>query len=336
MNNVLLVDNIEGRNQLVIRPLEMPEPGPGEVRYQVHAIGLNRADLLYVQGGHYTETVLPSRIGYEACGVVTAVGPGVTDYAVGDRVTALPFGDPKYSVGGEFAITPARYLAPWPTGYSAVEAAGAWMQYLTAYFPLRELAKVGRGDSVFITAASSSAGLGAIQLGKLLGAQFIAGTRSSSKREFLLQAGADHVAITDEGDLSGQILAVAKDGVRMVYECVAGNFFYQYADALARNAEIFVYGALGGSSTIEAPILPLIRKGAIIRTYSLINHIYDMPAVARARDFIGGAMASGAIRPVIDRVFRFDDALQAYEYMSSGAQRGKIVMVTQYAQDSRI
>src|SRR5689334_17542508 len=104
MPRTLLFDLIDGQPKLVFRDLEARTPGPGEVRYQVHAIGVNRADIAYMEGGHYTRTVFPSRICYEACGVVDAVGAGVTAIKVGDRVSAIPFGDPEYSVGAESAI----------------------------------------------------------------------------------------------------------------------------------------------------------------------------------------------------------------------------------------
>jgi len=128
MSHVMLIDKIDGKPQLVIRDIERRVPAAGEVRYVVHAIGLNRADLLYMRGEHYTETVFPSRIGYEACGVIDAVGEGVTGFAVGDRVSAIPFGDPNYGTGGEIAITPVAFLAPWLSSLSAVEAAASWMQ----------------------------------------------------------------------------------------------------------------------------------------------------------------------------------------------------------------
>lgn len=332
MNEVLLVDEIDGKNRFVIRPIDMTDPEPGDVRFQVHAIGLNRSDLTYLLGAHYAPTVVPSRVGSEACGIVTAVGAGVQEYQIGDRVCVMPFGDPKYGVAGEFALSPKQYLAPWPEGYSAAEAAGAWMQYLTAYFPIHELSGVAADDAMLVTAASSSAGLGAIQLGKLLGVTVLANTRTAAKRDFLLSAGADHVIVTDDGDLAGQIMACTNGrGVRMVYEAVAGDFLNSFSNALAMNAQIFVYGSLGGSPTIAADIMPLIRADASIRFHSLITHMRDPASVCRSRDFIVAAMRSGTIRPVIDKVFRFEDALEAYSYMESGAQQGKIVMTTKYA-----
>jgi NADPH:quinone reductase-like Zn-dependent oxidoreductase len=332
MPKVLLFDVVDKIPQLVIRNIEAAQPGPGEVRYRVYAIGLNRADVLYMQGDHYTPTTLPTRIGYEACGIVDAVGSGVTGFKVGDRVSALPHGDVRYCVGGEFAITPASFLADWPDGFSAVEAAATWMQYLTAYYPLKETAQLGPGDAVLITAASSSAGLGAIQLSKLLGAKVIASTRTNEKRDFLLAAGADHVVAMSDGNLTEQILACTdSEGVRVVYDAVAGRFMNEYAGAIATKGRIFVYGMMGGSPTVECAILPLVRKGASIEAYSLINVMREPGAVDRGRRFISLALRAGALRPIVDRVFRFEAALEAYAYMDSGAQKGKIVLRTALA-----
>jgi NADPH:quinone reductase len=336
MPKVLLFDVVDATPQLVIRNIEAGQPGPGEVRYRVHAIGLNRADVLYMQGGHYTPTTLPARIGYEACGIVDAVGPGVAGFKVGDRVSAIPHGDIKYCVGGEFAITPAHFLAAWPDGFSAVEAAATWMQYLTAYYPLKQTAQLGPGDAVLITAASSSAGLGAIQLSKVLGAKVIASTRTNEKRDFLLAAGADHVVATSDGNLTEQILACTdNEGVRVVYDAVAGQFMNQYAGAIATKGRIFVYGMMGGSPTVECGILPLVRKGATIELYSLINVLREPGAVHAGRQFISLALRAGALRPIVDRVFSFEDALAAYAYMDSGAQKGKIVLRTALAEGAR-
>jgi NADPH2:quinone reductase len=330
----MLIDKVDGQPQLVTRDIEPRMPAAGEVRYVVHAIGLNRADLLYMQGNHYTETVFPSRLGYEACGIVDAVGEGVSGIAVGDRVAAIPFGDPEYGTAGEFAITPAVFLAPWPSEFSAVEAAASWMQYTTAYFPLVELAKVGPNDAVLITAASSSAALGAIQIAKILGAQVVASTRTPEKADFLRAAGADHVVFTDEGNVSPQILeAVGSQGVRVVYDPVAGAFVKEYSGALARAAQVFIYGGLSGSSIVECPVGDFVRAGASVHFYSLINVLMDSSAAERAKAFILQAIREQGLKPIVDSVFSFEDAAMAYSHMESGKQKGKIVLSTKFAKD---
>lgn len=329
MPKVLLCDLIDGKPGLVLRDMRADEPAAGEVRYRVHAVGLNRADILYMQGGHYTHIRFPTRIGYEASGIVDAVGPGVSEFKIGDRVSAMPFGDPKYCVAGEFAVTPAQFLAKWTEGYTAAEAAGTWMPYLTAYFPLTEISKVAPGDAILITAASSSAAIGAIQLARSFGATVIASTRTNAKRDFLLATGAHHVVATSDGNVAGQILEITGgQGVRVIYDAVAGPFMNEYAEAVAAKAQIFVYGAMGGKPTVECPILPLIRKGVTIELYSLMNYIREPGAARRAQEFISQLLQLSVMRPIIDRVFPLEDALEAYSYMDTGAQRGKIVLRT--------
>lgn len=334
MANVLLVDQVDGKNALVMRDVDPAQPGPGEVRYQVHAFGLNRADLLYLAGYHYTPTIIPSRVGFEACGIVDAVGAGVTGFKVGDRVTCLPIGKPAYSVAGEFAIMPENFLAPWPEHLSTEEATSAWMQYSTAYYPFCELAQVGAGDVVLITAASSSAGVGAIQLAKHLGATVIASSRTPAKADFLRQVGADHVVTHDRGSLSEQIAALPIGGrqLSMVYDAVAGPAIASYADALGLKAQVFIYGALSGELTIECPILPLIRPGASIHLYSLLNMFPEPGALQRVKDYLGPLIADGSLRPLVDRVFPFEEAFAAFAYLEAGDQKGKVVVRTRFAE----
>ena len=332
MNNVLLVDRIDGKNRMVLRPVEPPALGPKEVLYRVHAIGMNRADLLYLEGNHYTATILPSRVGYEACGIVTAVGDEVTEYRAGDRVCALPFGDPLYSTAGEYAITPANYLVGWPRDFTAAEAAASWMQYLTSYMPLKEVADISEKDVVLITAASSSAGLGGLQLARHLGATVVATTRTIAKRDALLNAGAHHVVVTGQGDVAQEILdATGGRGVTVAYDPIAGRSIFDYAQALAKNARIFVYGVLS-SPEFSAPIVDLVRIGAHIHIHSLINYMPNLEIVARAKSYLLSAMESGELRPIIDKIYPFEDFEEAYDYMRSGNQFGKLVLETRFVE----
>ena len=128
--------------------------------------------------GQYLEApVFPSRIGYEAAGIVDAVGPGVDGIQIGDRVSTIPsFSVGKYGVYGESAIVPAHSVAGYPDTLSAVEGAAIWMQYMTAFGALVEYGRLKKEDAVLITAASSSVGLAAIQIAKYIGALAVATT----------------------------------------------------------------------------------------------------------------------------------------------------------------
>ena len=147
----------------VLRIMDEPaqEPGEGEVRINVEAIGLNRAEVLFRQGLYLEKPTFPARIGYDAAGTVDALGAGVTGFKIGDKVSTIPsFTMSKYGVYGDSAVVPATALAHYPDNLSPEQAASIWMQYLTAYGALISLGKMKAGDYVLITAASSSVGYG--------------------------------------------------------------------------------------------------------------------------------------------------------------------------------
>lgn len=328
MPTVLQFDAVGERHQLVFREVAAAMPAPREVRLKVCAYALNQADLLFMRGRHYAVASLPARIGYEACGIVEAVGAQVTRFRAGDRVSTIPNVDGPYLVAGEFALAHEDFLSVWPDGFSDAQACAFWMQYLTAYFPLKESFAVGAGDWVLITAASSSAGLGALRVAKLLGANTIATSRTQAKRGVLLDSGADAVIATDHEPLAERVLDItAERGVRVVNDTIGGSFVARYVEALAEHAHVYVHGALLGEMEVKFPILALVRKAASLHGYSLINHTRDSRALARGKRFVTEALASGSLPPPrIDRIFGFDQAIEAYEYMESGAQVGKIVV----------
>lgn len=221
------------------------EPGPGEVRYRVHAFALNRADLMAMEDTHYFLANYPSRVGWEACGTVDAIGEGVTAFKVGDRVTAIPGTDFDHGTAGEYAITLERFLMAWPDGYSAVEATSWCMQSFTAYFPVRRHRPIGSGDTVLVTAGSSSAAVGMTQLVKYLGGRVISATRTGEKADFLMAVGADVVVATDHENLAERMREVTDGvGVQVAYDCLGGDYVGNYVDGMAFEGAIFIYGGM--------------------------------------------------------------------------------------------
>ena len=172
-------------------------PGPHEVRIKVKAIGINRAESMWRNDKYVEPVKYPAGLGYEAAGIVDAVGQDVTGIAVGDEVNLIPsFSMTQYTTYGEVIIAPDYAVVKHPKSLSFVEAASIWMMFLTAYGALIEDAKVTKGDFVIIPGASSSVGLAAIQIANYAGATSIALTRTSEKRKQLLGAGAVHVIST--------------------------------------------------------------------------------------------------------------------------------------------
>src|ERR1700681_4374626 len=178
---------------------QLPAPGPREVRIEVKAIGINRADSMWRTDKYVEPVKFPAGLGYEAAGVVEAVGKDVTDVAVGDAVSTIPaFSLNQYSTYGEVILAPDHAVVKHPKSLSFVDAASVWMMFITAYGALVFDAHVKTGDFVIIPAASSSVGFAAIPIAHYAGATPIALTRTSKKKQRLHEAGAAHVIVTQE------------------------------------------------------------------------------------------------------------------------------------------
>ena len=312
---------------LKIEELPLVDPAEGQVRIKVEAIGLNRAEVLFRQGQYLEAPELPSRIGYEAAGVIDAVGPGVSGIAVGDRVSTIPsFSVGQYGVYGESAIVPAFAAARYPDNLSPVEGAAIWMQYMTAYGALVEFGHLKEEHTVLVTAASSSVGLAAIQIAKSAGALTIATTRGAAKRQFLVDSGARHVVVTDDEDLEEQVKEITGGkGADIIFDPIAGPFLGQLANASAPGAIIFEYGALS-MKPARFPLFEAIGKGLTVRGYTLFEIVKDPNKLDAGKRFIFDGLESGALKPVIDSTFSLDNIVEAHRHMESNQQKGKIVV----------
>ena len=316
-----------GPEVLKIEDLPLAQPGEGEVRLNVEAIGLSRAEVMLRQGRYLDAPELPSRLGYEAAGIVDAVGPGASDIHVGDRVSTIPaFSMGEHGVYGESAIVPSYAVAGYPGNLSPAEGAAIWMQYLTAFGALIDIGRLKEGDAVVITAASSSVGLAAIQITKAAGALAIATTRGAEKKQFLLDAGADHVIVTNEEDLAETVMAITVGkGANLIFDAVGGPLLEMLADAAAPGALIVEYGALSPAPTIF-PLFSSLKKGLTVRGYTMFEIVKDAERLARGKQYTYEGLDSGALKPLIDRTFTLNAIVDAHRYMESNQQKGKIVV----------
>ncbi|HWK40704.1 MAG TPA: zinc-dependent alcohol dehydrogenase family protein [Croceibacterium sp.] len=316
-----------GPEVLQIEDLPVTDPGPGEVRIRVEAVGLNRAEAMYRAGRYPVAPQLPSLIGYEGVGTIEAVGPNVVGFSEGDRVCVLPMiQQGQYGIWAEQAIVPARILLPAPPGLTPAEAASIWMQYLTA-FAIIEVANVGIGDGVIIRAASSSVGIAAIQLANWAGSISIACTRTSAKAQALLAQGAAHVVATDEEDLVERVMAITGGkGARTAFDPVGGPYVDTLARALAERGILFIYGGLSDQPTPYAH-WPCAMKGLSMRGW-VASEIWNHPhRFANAQQKILAGLASGDLRPVIARQFEgLESLVEANAFLESNQQVGKVVV----------
>ena len=168
---------------LKIESLDIPPPSADEVQIDVKSIGLNRAEVMFRTHAYMQEAQFPSRLGFEAAGIVKTVGTAIASFRKGDVVSLIPPADvARWGTYGELANVPARNLVKHPRNISFEEAAASWMQYVTAWGALIEQAKLTASDFVIVTAASSSVGIAAFQVAKAVGATVIATTRTRAKR----------------------------------------------------------------------------------------------------------------------------------------------------------
>src|ERR1700722_17975633 len=248
----------------------VPAPGPNEVRIKVKAIGINRAEAMWRNENYVEPVKSPAGLGYEAAGVVEAVGRDVTDFAVGDAVSTIPaFSLNRYSTYGGVILVPVHAVVKHPEALSFVEAASVWMMFLTAYGALIFDAQVKRGDFVIIPAASSSVGLAAIQLTNYAGAIPIALTRTSEKKKRLHEAGAAHFIATQERDMVAEIMRITNgNGARVAFDPVGGPDFPKLISALTNQGLVYIYGVLSEGDT-PIPVLEMIPKMRAVKGYSI-------------------------------------------------------------------
>ncbi|WP_454827594.1 zinc-dependent alcohol dehydrogenase family protein [Paraburkholderia xenovorans] len=316
----------------VLEFIETPvaAPGPHEVRIKVEAIGLNRAESMWRNDAYIEPVSFPAGLGYEAAGVVDAVGAEVTGIAPGDKVNVMPsFSMNQYFTYGEVILAPDYAVVKHPESLSFAEAASVWMMFVTAYGALIEDAKVTTGDFVLVPAASSSVGLAAIQIANYAGATSIALTRTSAKRQQLLDAGAAHVIATAETDLVAEVMRITDGkGARVAFDPVGGPTFTKLLAALSFQGIAYIYGALSEEAT-PLPVLEMIARMLTVKAHNIWLTSGDAARRKAAVDYVLKGLESGALKPVIDRTFTFDDMVEAHRYLETNGQFGKIVVTVQ-------
>src|SRR5260370_4060891 len=327
MSRTIKLAKAGGPEVLDFVKVQVPAAGANEARIKVKVIGINRAEAMW-RVDDYFEPVksFPAGLGYEAAGIVDAVGKDVSGFAAGDDVNVIPsFSMNDYATYGEVILVPDYAVVRQPRALSFIEPASVWMMFVTAY-GLIDDAKVTKGDFVLILAATSSVGLAAIQIANYTGATTIALTRTSAKKRQLLDAGAAHVIATEEVDLVGEGMRITNgQDARVAFDPVGGPGFPKLISALAFGGIIYIYGLLGAGVT-PLPVLEMIAKAASTKAHNMSLTSGDETRPKPAIEFVTHGLQSGALKPVIDRTFTFDEMADAHRYLEQSGQFGKIVV----------
>ena len=308
--------------RIVERPV--PRPGEGEVLIKVAAAGINRPEVLQRMGAYPPPPGAPSIPGLEVAGTIVATGPGVERDLIGQPVCALIAG------GGyaEYAVAPYGQCLPVPEALSMAEAAAMPETLFTVWTNLFERGYAAEGDTVLVHGGTSGIGTMAIGLCKLFGVTIVVTAGSDAKCAAALKVGADHAINYKTEDFVERVKTITGGkGVEVVLDMVGGDYVPRNMQCLAddgRHVSIAVQG--GGQATI--PIFEIMRRrltltGSTLRPRSVAFKTAVADELART---VWPHVAAGALKPVIDTVFPFDQAPDAHRLMESGDHVGKIVL----------
>jgi NADPH2:quinone reductase len=322
MPNAIRIHSYGGPEVLQWEPVDLPEPGPDEVRLRHTAIGLNFIDI-YERTGLY-QSALPITLGREAAGVVDALGSRVKQFAVGDRVAYVGSASGSYS---EYRAMPAERLVGLPEGIQDTQAAAMMLKGLTAQALLRQVHRVRKGETLLIHAAAGGVGLIAVQWAKHLGAKVIAVVSSESKAALVREQGADHVILTNE-DLVAQVKSITHGrGVRVVYDSVGKDTFMASLDCLQPRGMMVTYGNASGPVPAFVP-LELSKRGSLFLTRpTLFHYIAKRSELQRAAKELFELVLKGAIGIHVGQTFALKDAAQAHRALESRQTTGSTVLV---------
>jgi NADPH2:quinone reductase len=303
--------------------LPVGEPGPGEVRVRHVAVGLNFADT-YFRTGLYPAP-LPAGMGVEAAGVVEAVGPGVTGFAEGDRVTYT--GSPLGAYSTE-RVMAASHLIRLPDGIPFETAAAVTMRGLTCAYLLRRIAELHAGDTVLLHAAAGGVGLVFSQWARLLGVDVI-GTVSTDEKAAVARAhGCTHTIVYPREDVAARVRELTGGaGVPVAYDSIGRATVPSSLDSLARRGLLVCFGTSSGPiPPIDA--MQLAVKGSLFVTRpALADYIADPAERAALAGELFGHIAAGRITVPVNQRYALDDAVQAHRDLESGRSVGASVFV---------
>jgi NADPH2:quinone reductase len=312
-----------GPEVLRIEDVDPGKPGPGELQLRHHAIGVNYIDV-YDRTGLYPVASLPSGLGREAAGVVTALGRGVRGFKVGERVAYVWPNPGAYS---ELRNVPAERTVKVPRGISDEQAAALMLKGLTAQFLIRRTYRVQRGDPILVHAAAGGVGLILCQWARALGAKVIGVVGSDAKAEIARRHGCNHVLISGRDELVAGVKALTGGaGVAVVYDAVGRDTFMESLDCLRRRGMMVTFGNASGPVPPIAP-LELSKRGSLFLTRpTLFHYIATRPELESAARELFAAVRARKVRVVIGQKYPLRQAADAHRDLEGRRTTGSTVL----------
>ncbi len=316
---------------LVLEEVDAPTAGPGQVLVDVHASAVNFPDVLMIEGKYQNRPPFPFSPGGEISGTVAALGDGVTDLAVGDRV----FGG--VGVGGfaEQMAVPAAALRSMPEAMSFAKASGISTTYGTSYYALKQRADLKPGETLLVLGAAGGVGLAAVELGKAMGATVIAAASSDEKLEIARQAGADELINYSDGELKEKVKALTDGrGADVIYDPVGGDLFDQCMRSVAWYGRVLVIGFAAGDIP-KVPInLILLKSCQVVGVFfGAWSGRFQDEAAENFREILE-LYEAGKIDPLIGAEYPLKDYAKALRDLSERRAIGKVVVNVRPAEDA--
>ena len=297
-------------------------PGPAQVRVRISAAGLNYADLLVTKGQYQVKQEPPFIPGFEAAGIIEAVGPQVSAFKPGDRVMAIP----DTGAFAELMVMAADRVYPAPRGLDDAEAAGFPIAYGTSYLALVEQARLRAGETLLVHGAAGGVGLTAVEIGKALGARVVATAGGPDKCAIATAHGADHTIDYKAEDIRERVKTLV-GGVDVVYDPVGGSAFEASLRVVNWNARILIIGFAGGPvPQIPANIL-LVKNVAAMGFYFGSWRQRRPDAVRQAFAALDGMVQAGQLKPLVSHRLDLADFRRGLELIQSRQSSGKVVLV---------
>src|SRR5213594_23467 len=311
-----------GPETLRYEDVEQPVPGPGQVLVKIEAAGVNFIDV-YQRTGHYKAPV-PFTLGQEAAGTVAAVGSGVAEPNVGDRVAYTAI----LGAYAEYAVVPADRVVRLPDGVSARQGAAAMLQGLTAHYLATTTYPLKVGDACLVHAAAGGVGLLLFQIAKLRGARVLGTVSTREKAALARAAGADEVILYTEQDFESEVKRLTSGaGLQVVYDSVGRTTFDKGLNCLARRGLMVLYGQSSGPVGPFDPLL-LSQKGSLFLTRpTLGDYIATRAELLQRAGEVLGWIKSGKLKLRIDHEFPLAQAAEAHRALEGRKTTGKVLLI---------
>ena len=310
----------------VLQPRQAPTPvaGPGEILIRVHAAGVNRPDALQRAGKYPMKPGMSPIPGLEVAGEVVALGDGVTEFGLGDKVCALTNG------GGyaQFCTVPAGQALPIPEGMDWIQAAAVPETFFTVWANLFGLGDAHTGQRVLIHGGTSGIGTTALMLCREFGIQAFATAGSADKCAAIAKLGAEPINYREQAFAEVIDQQTDGQGVDVILDIMGGSYLNNNLKALAMDGHLVMLGFLGGAKANDVDLLTILGKRAVITGSLLRARTKDEKAAIaeQLREYIWPVLEAGRCLPIIDQVFDYTDAAKAHARMEGGDHIGKIVL----------